>query len=367
MKKILVLLFLPISFKAQTNYSARLDSFMQAQVSTNHFNGNVLIAKAGSILYQKSFGYSIYSTKELLNNNSVFELASISKQFTAMGILLLQEKNKLKLTDSLRYYFPELPYNNITIQNLLTHTSGLPDYESAMVGKWNHKKIAFNDDVIKFLDNENIPIDFKPNAKCEYSNTAYILLASIIEKVSGQKFNFFMQENIFKPLGMQHSRIYNTRRSTEVIIPNYAYGFVYSDSLKRYVLPDSLPDYEYVIYLDGIVGDGVVNSTTGDLLIWDRALKNHSLISEKMQAEMFSPRFLIDTVHKVYYGYGEFIGENELGKYIKHSGEWPGYRTNLIRYIEQDLTIIVLSNNESDARKISNAIAQFNINNKQKK
>ena len=366
MKKIVALLFLSIALQAQTNYSARFDSFMQAEVSRNNFNGNVLIAKAGNIIYQKSFGYSSYTTKELLNNNSVFELASVSKQFTAVGILLLQEKNKLKLTDSLRYYFPELPYNNITIKNLLTHTSGLPDYMAAMAGKWNHKQIAFNDDVIQFLADEKIPVDFKPNEKCEYSNTAYEMLASIIEKVSGQKFNVYMQENIFKPLGMHHSRIYNTRRSTKEIIPNYAYGFVYSDSLKKYILPDSSPDYDYVIYLDGIVGDGVVNSTTGDLLLWDRALKNHSLLSEKMQAEMFSPQSLIDPVTKTYYGYGEFLGKNEFGKYIAHSGSWPGYRNNLVRYIEEDLTIIILSNNESDAKKISTALTDIYLGNKQK-
>jgi CubicO group peptidase (beta-lactamase class C family) len=364
MKKIVVLLLLPMILQAQMDYTSRLDSYMQGEVSRNNFNGNVLIAKAGNIIYQKSFGYSSYTTKELLNNNTVFELASVSKQFTAVGILLLQEKNKLKLTDSLRHYFPELPYSNITIQNLLTHTSGLPDYMAAMANKWNHKQVAFNDDVIKFLAEEKIPADFKPNEKCEYSNTAYEMLASIIEKVSGQKFNIYMQENIFKPLGMQHSRIYNTRRSTKEIIPNYAYGFVYSDDLKKYILPDSIPDYDFVIYLDGIVGDGVVNSTTGDLLIWDRALKNHLLLSEKMQAEMFSPQSLIDPVTKTYYGYGEFLGKNEFGNYIAHSGGWPGYKNNLVRYIEEDLTIIILSNNESDAKKISTALTAIYLGNK---
>jgi len=123
------------------------------------------------------------------------------------------------------------------------------------------------------------------------------------------------------------------------------------------MLPDSLSEYDITICLDGIVGDGAVNSTTGDLFIWDRALKNHLLLSERMQTEMFSPQSLIDTITKTYYGYGEFIGENELGKCIKHSGSWPGYRNYLIRYIEEDLTIIVLSNNESDAKRISNELA----------
>lgn len=220
MKKIFFLLALPLILHAQRNYPVLIDSFMMAEVSVNHFNGNILVAKKENIIYQKAFGYRNYDTKESLDNNSVFELASISKQFTAMGILLLMEKRKLALSDSLRKFFPQLPYNNIPIQNLLTHTSGLPSYEDEMemADKWNPKKIASNNDVINFLAREKPSIHFKPGEKWEYSNTAFVLLTSIIEKVSGQTFKEYMEANIFKPLNMQHSRVYNTRRSTKEII-----------------------------------------------------------------------------------------------------------------------------------------------------
>lgn len=357
MKKALLLLLFPFSLYAQKNYPALLDNYMQAEVSVNNFNGNVLVAKSGNIIYQKAFGFRNYDTKELLDNNSVFELASVSKQFTAMGILMLKEKEKLKLSDSLRKFFPELPYQNITIQNLNTHTSGLPDYMDAMADKWNHKKIASNIDVINFLAAEKIPANFKPGEKWEYSNTAFELLASIIEKVSGLSYKDYMEKNIFTPLGMTYSRVYNTRRSSKEIIPDYAYGFVYSDSLKSYTLPDALPEDDFVIYLDGIVGDGCINSTTGDLLKWDRAIKNHKLLNEVTQNEMLSPQSLMDTVSKKYYGYGEMLGKNEIGNYITHGGGWPGYGTVLTRYIEDDITIIILSNNEFNSSRLAGPLA----------
>jgi CubicO group peptidase (beta-lactamase class C family) len=357
MKKLFVLLLLPVAALSQKNYSELIDNYMQANFTAADFNGNVLVAKSGKLIYQKAFGYRNYNTKTLLDNNSVFELASVSKQFTAMGILILKEKGKLALTDTLRKFLPDLPYSGVTIQNLLTHTSGLPDYMAAMDSSWDHKIIAFNDAMIHFLASEKIPANFDHDKKWEYSNTAYAILASIIEKVSGLSYKDYMRKNIFEPLGMNHSQVYNTRRSTKDTIADYAYGFVYSDSLKRYITPDSLKADDFVIYLDGIVGDGTINSTTGDLLKWDRALKNHALLNEAAQNQMFSPQSVMDTINKVYYGYGVTVGKDQFGNFISHSGGWPGYATNLARYIAKDFTIIILSNNESNAYNIGYAVA----------
>ena len=327
--------------------------FLDGQLKHFNFNGNVLIAEKGKIVFQQSYGFANYDTKRLLNDSSVFELASVSKQFTAMSILLLMEKGKLKLTDSLRQFFPELPYSGITIRHLLTHTSGLPDYESKMNEKWDRHKIAFNKNMIAFLATEKMPVNFQPGTRWEYSNTAFALLATIVEKVSGQIFSQFLSENIFTPLGMRHSRIYNTRRSQKDTIANYAYGFAYDDSLKKYFLPDSLAYLNFVIYLDGIQGDGCVNSTTADLLKWDRALKNHTLLSEATQNEMLKGQELMDSINKSFYGYGVIVGKNEAGNFIAHSGGWPGYTTFLIRYVDTDRTIIVLSNNNSNSPAIA--------------
>lgn len=180
MKKFLILFLLPLASSAQRQDAQLLDSFMEAAVLVHHFNGNILVAKKGNVIFQKAFGYRNYDTKEPLDNNSVFELQSVTKQFTGLSILLLIEKGKLSLTDTLRKFFPELPYENVTIRTLLTHTSGLPDDLDVMSQYWDHKKVAFNKDLIHILASHNVPPHFLPGEKVEYSNTAFELLASII-------------------------------------------------------------------------------------------------------------------------------------------------------------------------------------------
>lgn len=355
---VLLFLLLPITLNAQKNYPAFIDSFMKTEVSVNNFNGNVLVAKNGNVIYQQAFGYRNYYTREMLDNNSVYDLASISKQFTAMGILLLKEKGKLSLDDTLRKFFPELPYSNVTIRHMLLHTSGMPEYVDIMEAKWDHNKIAFNVDVIAVLAREKVPAGFKPGEKWEYCNTGYMLLASIIEKVSGLCYNKFMADNIFKPLKMNQTRGYNTRRSKQETIPDYAYGFIYSDSLNAYVLPDSLKKYGAVKYLDGVQGDGTINSTTGDLFKWDRALKNHTLLSESTQNEMLSKLCPIYGGF-AHYGYGVMINNDPLGVSIAHSGTWPGYKHYMTRYVDADITIVVLTNNTGSPGTISSGIAQI--------
>jgi CubicO group peptidase (beta-lactamase class C family) len=353
-----LLMLLSCGEKKQDERLATLDKYLQGQVQYYKFNGNVLVAEKGKVIYQKSFGWKDAATNEPLNDSSVFELASVSKQFTATAIMLLAQRKQLSLDDSLRKYFPELPYPNITLHQMLTHTSGLPDYESAMETGWDKKKIAFNKDMIAFLAATKPAVKFKPGTKWEYSNTAYALLASVVEKVSGMSFAEFLSKNIFVPLGMTHTRIYNTRRSGE-LLANYAFGHVWSESKQRHLLPDSSADYDYVYYLDGITGDGTVNSTTGDLWKWDRAWVNKTLLDEASLQKMVQPHALSDTAANVSYGYGLFVGKNHLGNNVGHSGGWPGYHTQVTRYTDEDRTIIVLSNNESPARFIETGIANI--------
>lgn len=332
-------------------YTAALDSIFESHADTARFNGNVLISRNGKIIFQKSFGYSNYDTKEMLNDSSLFELASVSKEFTAMGIMILKEQGKLSYEDNVKKYIPELPYEGMTIRHFLTHTSGIPYYEDDNFFKgWDPKKIIHNEDIIKQFVKVKPPVLFKPGDKWEYSNTAYALLATIIERVSGKTYGEFLKENIFVPLAMNRSRVYNTRRSGE-IIPNYAYGFVHSDSLKRFVMPDSLKEYYYVITLDGIQGDGVVNSTTGDLFKWDQALYTEKLVKKATLDEAFTPvKLNNDSTYQ--YGFGWFIAQDStLGKVVQHSGGWPGYGTFIKRFIDTNDCIIVLTNNNGYGRK----------------
>ena len=350
MKKILLLLFVPVFATAQKDHAKLLQEYMMGQQKYFQFNGNILVAEKGKPIYQQSLGYADYATKRMLNDSSVFELASVSKQFTAMGIMILKDRKLLSYENNIKKYFPQLPYDNITIRNLLTHTSGIPSYEDQFEKNWDRKKIAFNKDIIDMLSQRKDTLFFKPGTKWQYSNTGYALLASIIEKVSGMSYNDFMTINIFQPLGMSHTFIYNSRRTTNKIPDNYALGFVYSDSLKKYILPDELPAYSMVYYLDGIVGDGTVNSTIGDLFKWDRALYSNKLVSKATLAEMLSPLVRTSPTDSTsFYGFGVGVQpKSEKGKVISHTGGWPGYRTMILRWPEIERTVIILSNGESN-------------------
>ncbi|RZJ70073.1 MAG: serine hydrolase [Flavobacterium sp.] len=324
----------------------RLDSLFTAEYSAGNFNGNVLVADKGKVVFQKSFGLRNEETKEMLDENSVFELASVSKQFTAMGIVILQEKGKLKYEDKLSKFFPELSfYGDVTVRQLLNHTGGLPDYMDLFSADWDRTKMATNKDIIaQFADRKPAAV-FAPGTKYEYSNTGYALLGSIIEKVSGMTFGDYLAKNIFKPLKMDNTFVY-MRRYQPREVKNYAYGYVYSNAERKKLLPDGMMNYNMVVWLDGIVGDGMVNSTTGDLLKWDRALKENKLVSKKSMDLIFTPGDLADGT-KTNYGFGWMFSDSpEFGKIISHTGGWPGYVTRIDRYADSDKTLIVLQNSD---------------------
>ena len=339
---ILSLLCLP--FFAQDRIRS-VDSLFNAMHAEGRLNGNVLIAEKGKVVYQKSFGLRDETKGLPLDENSIFELASVSKQFTAMGIVLLKESGKLSYDDKLAKFFPELAfYGDITVRQLLNHTSGLPDYMELMYFNWDKTKIAANKDMIALLAEKKPAAIFQPGTKFEYSNTGYALLGSVIEKASGMSFGDYLQKAIFKPLGMANTFVYN-RRFAPRTIENYAYGYVRDENNNK-VLPDLLPDTDMVVWLDGIVGDGTVNSTTGDMLKWDRALYSDKLVPKPVLDEIFTAPTLPDGSVSGY-GFGWFTKTDpDFGRIVGHSGGWPGYTTFIDRHIDNDKTIILLFNNE---------------------
>lgn len=325
----------------------KIDSLLNSLYSKEKINGNFLIAEKGKVIYSHSFGLANETTKDKLNENSIFELASCSKQFTAMAIMILKEEGKLSLDDKIIKYIPELSnYNGVTVRNLLNHTGGLPDYMELMDSLFDKSNIATNKDIIQIFHKYQPTILFEPNTKYEYSNTGYALLASIIEKVSGLTYADYLSKTIFKPLKMKNTFVYSRRLSPKKI-DNYALGYVYSDSLKKYFLPDELKETNMVIWLDGIVGDGTVNSTINDLLKWDRALYTNKLLTQEAMKEVFEVATLNDA-SKTKYGFGWVIDDNaDFGKISSHSGGWPGYVTYIERHITQDKTIIILQNHDN--------------------
>ncbi|ASB90899.1 serine hydrolase [Bacillus sonorensis] len=325
----------------------RLANLFNVLGERNHINAAVLVAEDGDIIYQNSFGYANLPEKRLLQDHSLFELASLSKPFTALGVLQLAQQGAVNVEDEVERWIPGFPYQGVTIHHLLTHTSGLPDYMEWFHKYWDHSRIAVNQDIVDMLMNHQPPGYFAPGEGWLYSNTGYVLLAVIIEKASGLSFPDFMKKNIFGPVNMQSTRVYNRRLQPETI-DDYAFGYVYDIHKGQYILPDELEETEYVYYLDGIQGDGTVNSTIRDLYVFDQALYTDSLIIQASKELAFSP-VRLKNGETVDYGCGWLLQNSpEKGRIVSHSGGWPGYSTKMIRYIDQQKTFIYLSNVEQN-------------------
>ena len=324
----------------------KLDSLMN---NNPDFSGVILVATGGTIRYHKAFGFRDYERKLPLDTAHIFELASVTKQFTAMVIMMLKEDGKLDYDDSLSSYIPGLPYKGITIRHLLTHTSGLPDYQDIMDQHWDKSKVASNTDNIEFLIKYHPAPLFLPGEKYNYSNTGYMLLASVAEKASGKDFIEFSRERIFSVLQMASTGI--RTRDEKKGLSNFAPGYIYVDDEHRYIAADSFPEFNYTVWLGNREGPGRVSSTSSDLLKWDRALYQERLVKQVTLQEAFTPMKL-STDSLSNYGFGwEIIPVSANGKIVFHTGDNPGYKTAIMRYIDSDKTIIVLSNNASDSVK----------------
>jgi CubicO group peptidase (beta-lactamase class C family) len=363
-----VLIFLFSVFACNTGFSKKdakldikqrnnlIDSIFLALNKEVDFSGNVLIAEDGKITYLNSFGFANEATKEKLNPLSFFNLGSGTKQFTAIAIMILKERKKLELYDEISTYFPELSfYKGITIRNLLNNTSGLPDYAMhysydpdpvKFDSLWDKTKIATNNDVISYLIKKRSKLLFEPGSKCKNSGTDYVLLASIIERVSHQTYPEFLKENIFKPAGMKNTRVYQRKLHPEEKPENYAYGYPYEHRMQRRVLLDSLTGYYYSMdfWSNGIYGDRGAHSNIYDLLKWDSILYTNNLVSHKTINAIYDSTKLSNKGISNY-GYGSFINYDKLtGKFVINAGGWPGYSNYIERDIEKKKTFIILQN-----------------------
>lgn len=329
-----------VSPEKADNLPGAIDSIL-----TRHhtFSGVVLIAEQGIPAYHRAFGYRD-SENQLLNDTAtIFEFASVSKQFTSMIILMLQEEGKLSFDDPLDKYLSGLPYPGITVRHLLTHTSGLPDYQAIMDEHWDKTKVAGNEDILEYLKKYHPPKLFEPGEKYEYSNTGYVLLGSIAEVVSGKDFIALCRERIFKPVGMNATDIRTLEEKAKT--DNFARGYVFVEEKGRYVAADSFPSSNYIVWLGNRKGPGRVSGKASDLLRWDRALYAHTLVKDETLEAAFTP-YRLNNDSLSHYGFGWMIDQHPtLGRKIWHTGSNPGYSTRIVRFIDADKTIIVLSNN----------------------
>ena len=247
------------------------------------FTGTWLYAEHGEIVSKGAIGINDLETGAPIREDMLFDLASVTKQFTATAVMLLKRRGLLSLDDEITKFFPEVPFPGVTIRHLLTHTGGLPDYEDWITETATAEgTIPGNDIMIRFLCESGEKAEFAPGEKWEYSNTGYCVLAQIIEKVAGEPFETFLEKNIFEPAGMTATKVYH-RRKDHITIPNLALGMVWEKG--RYLLPDDSESQNDVVPLDGVNGDGLVHSNIFDLFRWDRVLREGTILTLEEQAE----------------------------------------------------------------------------------
>lgn len=310
-----------------------IDTFFRNKQKNKEFNGTVLIAERGRIIHQGAYGYTNPKNTDTLSINHKFQLASLSKPFTAVAIMMLKEKNLLNLQDTLGKFFPDFPFRGITVEMLLCHRGGLGNYNYFVEEYWPDKNRAIsNDSVLSIIFKHKPKTYYLPDTKFDYSNTGYFLLASIVERVSGEKFETFLKQNIFDSLGMKNTFVYN--KCLPVSDSMMLSGYDWKDRL--------ITDF----YQNGVVGDKGIFSTVGDLFLFDQAIYQSRLLKSETWQLMFEPRIPErEKPESNNYGYGWRLKTSFKGyEVVYHAGWWKGFRSLLIRNLSLKQTIIFLDN-----------------------
>ena len=335
----------------------RIEQLVRESFEKGGFNGAWLYAEKGEIVSKGALGFCDGGNTQLLREDTIFQLASVSKAFTATAVMLVIRQGLLSLDDEITKYFPEIPYPGVTVRHLLTHTSGIPDYfddADWFIDKWKKEnRVPANDEIINFLCETECKAYFAPGEGLEYSNTGYNLLALLVERLSGIPYEDFLQKNIFNPAGMTSTHCCHIRRDG-VPFENYAQATVFENG--KYVRDIESDEDNDVVAFDGLNGDDYVYTNIFDMLKWDRALRDGKILTSEELKLMYSPAKLNNGEEAVYddedglgYGFGWGIGKtDEFGLVVSHSGGMPGVATWFERFIDADRTLIVLTNRDPE-------------------
>ncbi len=318
---------------------ARLDDWLLRVHKADKFNGTVLIAKDGDIRFAKSYGFHSSDAVKPLTKNSSFNLASVSKPFTALAIVLLEHESQLSYEDDLGDWIPELDfYEGVTVRHLLHHTSGLPDYIGLASEDMEEGSIFTVDDLLALFRQQKPELYFTPGDEFDYSNTGYVLLAEIVERVSGQSFEQFMLSSVFGPLEMDDTQVFNLLSSTEP--SNRVFGYKNRRALfVKKKIPHDLNVF------DGVVGDGAVYSSALDLYRWHNALNDGVLVPVDVYDLAYRSGRLNDG-SETGYGFGWVIHSENA---VEHTGLWQGFSSYLYRDFVDDELLVVLDNSSSES------------------
>lgn len=324
----------PAKLEAQRRVEAgRIDSFIKALHHSGYFNGTLLVARKGTVVYHESMGWADMHNGDSITNDLPFQMASVTKPITAAAIMLLVQRGEINLDDKITKYFPELMmYHKVKVSHLLSHTSGIPDYIYRLAAAWKKPEYMTNDDLISFYSTKKFKTTFAPGYRYEYSNTNYALLASIVERVTEQKFSDFARNEIFDPLEMCNSYIFTPDRdSTD------------SKKVKGYRWTGRAWLEYGIDYRNGIVGDKGMYATADDMLRFSKAFDQDNLWCNETCESIFQPTYT--------YGYGESeyglgwrIREWDSARVLLHYGFWNSFRTGLIEFPESDVTFVILNN-----------------------
>lgn len=316
--------------KAEQFISYRLDTLFKELNQTGTFNGSVLVSRNGKILYKRSLGVSDKSNNVTLSDSSMFQLASVSKVITATAVLMLHERELIDLNKPFAFYFSDFPYDKVTIKQLLNHRSGLANYIYVLnseIYQPNYK--MNNDEMYTYYITKNPKPYLKPNTRFNYCNTNYALLALLIEKITHKTFSDFVQEELFKPLGMK-----NTATIKQINLNAKNITKPYDTKWK----PVDFDASDYVL------GDKSIYSTPYDLYLFSEAMYQNKIIKAETQALAYTAYSKEKKLSN--YGYGWRLKDvnDSLKKEVYHNGWWHGYRSSFHRRLSDKTTVIILSN-----------------------
>lgn len=338
----------PAEQKAQTkalafeNLQVQLDSLFNLNIDANGPGAAILVSYDGEMLIGKGYGLRDLESKDPITPSTNMRMASVSKQFTALNILTLVDQGLIALNDTVYQFWPYPVFKDITLQQLIDHTSGIADYDAAFMDDWDRSKIVENKDVLQWLSTDPEP-RFEPGTKWEYSNTAYLVLALLVEKVSGQEFSAYAKKQVFNKAGMPRTNYYNLARPID--IPERAYCYE-KDSLAKWKKVDGF-------FMNGIMGDGAVYTSIQDYFEYDRALRNKTIVSKASHDLIFKPTSMV-LPEAAKYTFPFLKGAEEryaMGWFVTddialHSGSWYGTRTMVVRDMGRPLTLAIFLNSD---------------------
>lgn len=323
-----LILLLSINCLAQNGAESRVQAYLEAEMKAQKIPGvSVAVIKDGQIVLAKGYGYANVEHQIPVKPETIFQSGSMGKQFTATAVMLLMEDGKLALDDKITKYFPDTPaaWSNMTIRHLLTHTSGMTDYPP----DFDYRRDYTEDDL--YTRAKQIPLAFQPGENWSYSNLGYVMLGILIHKVSGKFYGDFLQERVFKPLGMSTTRII----SEADIIPNRASGYL--------LVNGELKNQNWVSPSLNTTADGALYMNVYDMAKWDAALYAEKVLKRSSLEQMWTPVKLNDGQTRPY-GFGWATGAFKAHRYVQHTGSWQGFKAMIVRYLDDKLTIVLFAN-----------------------